>query len=162
MTRPRCSPRPTRPPRSASRRPTTWAGWRSGRWTGTRRAAGRPAGYRNARRSASSRWTSPGSSPPTRADGNLNPLRQCVRAAAAAGPRSAGALVGHLLEGGSPALVHARETPLPYGARMRLTEREQERRLITLAADVAERRRGRGLKLNHPEALPWQPRGRPR
>jgi urease gamma subunit len=36
---------------------------------------------------------------------------------------------------------------------MRLTERETERLLITLAADVAERRRGRGLKLNHPEAV---------
>src|SRR3984957_17409424 len=36
---------------------------------------------------------------------------------------------------------------------MRLTEREQERLLITLAADVAERRRSRGLKLNHPEAV---------
>jgi urease gamma subunit len=38
-------------------------------------------------------------------------------------------------------------------AAMRLTEHEQERLLITLAADVAERRRGRGLKLNHPEAV---------
>ena len=36
---------------------------------------------------------------------------------------------------------------------MRLTEREQERLLITLAADVAERRRARGLRLNHPEAI---------
>jgi urease gamma subunit len=36
---------------------------------------------------------------------------------------------------------------------MRLTEHEQERLLITLAADVAERRRGRGLKLNHPETV---------
>jgi urease gamma subunit len=36
---------------------------------------------------------------------------------------------------------------------MRLTEHEQERLLITLAADVAERRRHRGLKLNHPEAV---------
>ena len=36
---------------------------------------------------------------------------------------------------------------------MRLTEHEQERLLITLAADVAERRRNRGLKLNHPEAV---------
>src|ERR1700735_4807804 len=36
---------------------------------------------------------------------------------------------------------------------MRLTEHEQERLLITLAADVAARRRGRGLKLNHPEAV---------
>ena len=36
---------------------------------------------------------------------------------------------------------------------MRLTEHEQERLLITLAADVAERRRARELKLNHPEAV---------
>src|ERR1022692_188054 len=36
---------------------------------------------------------------------------------------------------------------------MRLTEREQELLLITLAADVAERRRARGLKLNYPEAV---------
>ena len=35
---------------------------------------------------------------------------------------------------------------------MRLTEYEQERLLITVAADVAERRRARGLQLNHPEA----------
>src|ERR1022692_130309 len=36
---------------------------------------------------------------------------------------------------------------------MRLTEYEQERLLITLAADVAQRRRARGLQLNHPEAV---------
>lgn len=36
---------------------------------------------------------------------------------------------------------------------MRLTEHEQERLLITLAADVARRRRDRGLQLNHPEAV---------
>jgi urease gamma subunit len=42
---------------------------------------------------------------------------------------------------------------LAYRAAMRLTEHEQERLLITLAADVAERRRGRGLKLNHPESV---------
>ena len=36
---------------------------------------------------------------------------------------------------------------------MRLTEHEQERLLITLAADVAQRRRDRGLQLNHPEAV---------
>jgi urease subunit gamma len=35
---------------------------------------------------------------------------------------------------------------------MRLTQHEQERLLITLAADVAERRRARGLRLNYPEA----------
>jgi urease gamma subunit len=36
---------------------------------------------------------------------------------------------------------------------MRLTERERERLLITVAADVAQRRRARGLRLNHPEAV---------
>lgn len=36
---------------------------------------------------------------------------------------------------------------------MRLTEHEQERLLITLAADVAQRRRDRGLELNYPEAV---------
>ena len=35
---------------------------------------------------------------------------------------------------------------------MRMTEHEQERLLITLAAEVAWRRRERGLRLNHPEA----------
>jgi urease gamma subunit len=34
---------------------------------------------------------------------------------------------------------------------MRLSEREQERLLVSYAADVAERRRARGLKLNYPE-----------
>src|SRR3954447_18923081 len=36
---------------------------------------------------------------------------------------------------------------------MRLTQHEQERLLITLAADVAQRRKDRGLRLNHPEAV---------
>jgi urease gamma subunit len=36
---------------------------------------------------------------------------------------------------------------------MRLTEHERERLLITVAADVAQRRRDRGLQLNHPEAV---------
>src|SRR5438094_9125571 len=36
---------------------------------------------------------------------------------------------------------------------MHLTPREQEKLLIFTAAEVARRRRGRGLKLNHPEAL---------
>lgn len=35
---------------------------------------------------------------------------------------------------------------------MRLTEHEQERLLISYAADLAERRKARGLKLNYPEA----------
>ena len=36
---------------------------------------------------------------------------------------------------------------------MHLTAREQERLLIFVAADVARRRRARGLPLNYPEAL---------
>ncbi len=36
---------------------------------------------------------------------------------------------------------------------MRLTQHEQERLLITVAADLAERRGARGLKLNYPEAV---------
>lgn len=36
---------------------------------------------------------------------------------------------------------------------MLLSPHEQERLLVTLAADVAERRRARGLRLNHPEAV---------
>ena len=36
---------------------------------------------------------------------------------------------------------------------MHLTPREQEKLLIFTAAEVARRRQGRGLKLNHPEAL---------
>lgn len=36
---------------------------------------------------------------------------------------------------------------------MHLTPREQEKLLIFTAGEVARRRQGRGLKLNHPEAL---------
>jgi urease subunit gamma len=36
---------------------------------------------------------------------------------------------------------------------VRLSEHEQERLLITVAADVAQRRRDRGLRLNYPEAV---------
>jgi len=36
---------------------------------------------------------------------------------------------------------------------VRLTEREIDKLLIVTAADLARRRRGRGLKLNHPEAI---------
>ena len=36
---------------------------------------------------------------------------------------------------------------------MHLTPREQEKLLIFTAAELARRRRGRGLKLNHPEAI---------
>jgi urease subunit gamma len=36
---------------------------------------------------------------------------------------------------------------------MHLTPREQEKLMIFTAAELARRRRARGLKLNHPEAL---------
>ena len=36
---------------------------------------------------------------------------------------------------------------------MHLSPREQEKLLIVVAADLARRRRERGLKLNHPEAV---------
>jgi urease subunit gamma len=36
---------------------------------------------------------------------------------------------------------------------MHLTQREQERLMIYVAADVARRRRARGLLLNYPEAM---------
>ncbi len=36
---------------------------------------------------------------------------------------------------------------------MHLSPREQEKLLIVVAADLARRRLGRGLKLNHPEAV---------
>lgn len=36
---------------------------------------------------------------------------------------------------------------------MRLTPREQDALMVTVAADLARRRMSRGLKLNHPEAV---------
>ncbi|BBY37054.1 urease subunit gamma [Mycobacterium mantenii] len=36
---------------------------------------------------------------------------------------------------------------------MRLTPHEQERLLLSYAAELARRRRGRGVRLNHPEAV---------
>ena len=36
---------------------------------------------------------------------------------------------------------------------MHLTQREQEKLLIYVAADLARKRQGRGLKLNYPEAI---------
>jgi urease subunit gamma len=36
---------------------------------------------------------------------------------------------------------------------MHLTQREQEKLLIVVAADLARRRQARGLKLNYPEAI---------
>lgn len=36
---------------------------------------------------------------------------------------------------------------------MQLTEMEREKLLVSLAADVAKKRKARGLKLNHPESI---------
>ncbi|MBT2728712.1 urease subunit gamma [Bacillus sp. ISL-75] len=36
---------------------------------------------------------------------------------------------------------------------MKLTQREQEKLMIVIAADLARRRKERGLKLNYPEAI---------
>lgn len=36
---------------------------------------------------------------------------------------------------------------------MKFTLREQERLMVVVAADLAKKRRDRGLKLNHPEAV---------
>ena len=36
---------------------------------------------------------------------------------------------------------------------MQLTEREQEKRIVSLAAMIAQRRKDKGLKLNHPESV---------
>ncbi|HVQ74689.1 MAG TPA: urease subunit gamma [Candidatus Binatia bacterium] len=38
---------------------------------------------------------------------------------------------------------------------MHLTPREQDKLMIFVAAELARRRRARGLKLNHPEALAY-------
>ena len=38
---------------------------------------------------------------------------------------------------------------------MRLTKREQEKMMISLAGMVAEKRKDRGLKLNEPEAVAY-------
>ena len=42
---------------------------------------------------------------------------------------------------------------MSVGAEVFLTPRDQEKLLIFTAAELARRRQGRGLKLNHPEAL---------
>ena len=36
---------------------------------------------------------------------------------------------------------------------MQLTEREQEKMMVSLAAMIAQRRKDKGLKLNHPESV---------
>jgi urease subunit gamma len=41
----------------------------------------------------------------------------------------------------------------PRRERMRLSPHEQERLLLSYAAELARRRQARGLKLNHPESI---------
>lgn len=41
----------------------------------------------------------------------------------------------------------------PYHAPVRLTPKERDRLTVFLAAELARRRRSRGLRLNHPEAV---------
>ena len=36
---------------------------------------------------------------------------------------------------------------------MQLTPREKDKLIVAMAADVARRRKARGVKLNHPEAI---------
>ena len=52
-----------------------------------------------------------------------------------------------------PEMVRQQSDAYSGGATMHLTPREQEKLLVFTAAEVARRRRGRGLKLNYPEAL---------
>ena len=40
-----------------------------------------------------------------------------------------------------------------WGFNLHFTQREQDKLMIVVAAEVARRRKARGLKLNHPEAL---------
>lgn len=46
-----------------------------------------------------------------------------------------------------------RQIILKEGIVLHFTQREQDKLMIVVAAEVARRRKARGLKLNHPEAL---------
>lgn len=47
----------------------------------------------------------------------------------------------------------ARRINMKEGIVLHFTQREQDKLMIVVAAEVARRRKARGLKLNHPEAL---------
>lgn len=47
----------------------------------------------------------------------------------------------------------ARQIIFKEGIVLHFTQREQDKLMIVVAAEVARRRKARGLKLNHPEAL---------
>jgi urease subunit gamma len=61
----------------------------------------------------------------------------------------------HRPEGGTPADTEEDAAPQPDGLEttMLLSPHEQEKLLLHVAAQLAEQRRARGLKLNHPEAV---------
>src|SRR6202042_1453043 len=92
-----------------------------------------------------------------------NPASARPRAMAAPSPREAPVMRALRLSMALPCRTAGRElaagscnsqvTRAVYRAAMRLTEHEQEMLLITVAADVAQRRRARGLRLNYPEAV---------
>jgi len=50
-------------------------------------------------------------------------------------------------------IIFARQINLKEGIILHFTQREQDKLMIVVAAEVARRRKARGLKLNHPEAL---------
>src|SRR5215472_5547367 len=84
----------------------------------------------------------------------------CLRRRDRQRPEHHGAfIVGHARRflGNGKTLPHRGRSRAPaktqVGDGMHLTPREQERLLIYVAADVARKRRARGLKLNYPEAI---------
>ena len=68
------------------------------------------------------------------------------RAVASANPPLGFGLTNHVLE-------TLRKRGVPTLGRMHLSNHEQERLLVHVAAEVAEKRRARGLLLNYPEAV---------
>jgi urease subunit gamma len=54
---------------------------------------------------------------------------------------------------GTPSRPFAKPSPCDPEEPVFLTQHEQERLLVHVAADVAARRRARGLRLNYPEAV---------
>jgi urease subunit gamma len=62
-------------------------------------------------------------------------------------------LAGNLMETWPAYCGHTPFPRLLKGNQMHLMPREQEKLMIVVAADLARRRQGRGLKLNFPEAV---------
>jgi urease subunit gamma len=71
-------------------------------------------------------------------------------------PFQAGAGVGHLSQSARPTKRQSGAGRLacsPECARMRLTDTDRDKLLLSYAAELAWRRRQRGVRLNHPEAI---------